>query len=95
MYIELFESPPSSLILLLEEACCFARGDDKSFLEKALTSHAKGKLLRNAGHKHKMTAFFIPSKSESEIFKFVAMLAVPAFPGATKSLFNKLLDAIL
>ena len=60
-YLDLLEKPPTSLIYLLEEACNFIRGDDKSFLEKAVTVHAKGnnKLFRNAGHKHKMTCFII------------------------------------
>lgn len=60
-YLDLLEKPPTSLIYLLEEACNFIRGDDKSFLEKAVTVHTKGsnKLFRNAGHKHKMTCFII------------------------------------
>ena len=56
---ELLGQPPSSLISLLEDTCAFSRGDDKSFLEKAISTHARSGLIRMAGSKFKMSQFVV------------------------------------
>lgn len=57
--MELFDKSPAGLFALLEETCQFPRGEDKTFSEKAISSHAKGRLIRNGGVKAKPTTFIV------------------------------------
>jgi alpha-tubulin suppressor-like RCC1 family protein len=55
----LIEKPPISLFNLLEEACLLPRGNDNALLDKILSTHSKGKLVRTGGRQAKASCFLI------------------------------------
>jgi Myosin head (motor domain) len=57
--IDLYDRVPTGMINLLEETCLATRGDDKAYADKIMSTHTKGKLVKSAGHKSKITVFII------------------------------------
>lgn len=55
----LVEKPPTSIFNLLEEACLLPRGNDNALLDKILSTHSKGKLVRTGGRQSKATCFIV------------------------------------
>jgi myosin heavy chain 9/10/11/14 len=56
----LIEKQPSiSIFNLLEEACLLPRSNDNALLDKILSTHNKGKLIRTGGRQNKSTNFII------------------------------------
>lgn len=66
-HIELLEKPVTGIVSLMEEACQSARGDDKTLVDKLMSTHMKGKLVRAGGVKGKATIFTV-RHSFGEVF---------------------------
>jgi alpha-tubulin suppressor-like RCC1 family protein len=57
--LTLIEKPSISIFNLLEEACLLPRSNDNALLDKILSTHSKGKLIRTGGRQAKASCFII------------------------------------